>query len=346
MVQETARRQVIFWLATGAFLVFLMVLIGGITRLTGSGLSMVDWKLVMGTIPPLNETEWIEAFRAYQMYPEYQIQSSSFGLAEFKSIFYWEYGHRILGRLIGLIFFLPFVIFWLQKRFAASLKKKLIIVLLLGGFQGLMGWYMVMSGLVDLPRVSHYRLAAHLSIALLLLGYIFWIVLDLTSNDRSEGEAVPRVLKMFAIAVLVLISVQIVYGAFTAGLRAGFGYNTFPLMHEKWIADAVGSMTPLWLNLFESNATVQFIHRYLGILVMLLVIALWLWGMNTALSRAQKMGLHLLTGMTVIQFVLGVFTLILVIPISLASLHQAVACLLLIASVYVVHSFRRIAVNP
>jgi cytochrome c oxidase assembly protein subunit 15 len=341
-----SRKVVVTWLLLVSVTIFAIVVVGGVTRLTHSGLSMVDWQPIMGVVPPLNQQEWQETFDAYKQYPEYQKLNRNMNLEQFKSIFYWEYGHRLLGRAIGVIFFVPFVIFWLQKRFADSLKKKLIIVLVLGGFQGLMGWYMVMSGLVDLPRVSHYRLAAHLSIALLLMGYIFWIVLDLVSNDRSEGGNVPRALRMFAIAVLVLVSVQIIYGAFTAGLRAGFGYNTFPLMNEKWIADAVGSMTPWWLNLFESNATVQFIHRYLGILVMLIVMALWLWGMNTALSKPQKMGLHLLTGITAIQFVLGVFTLILVIPISLASLHQAVACFLLIASVYVVHSFSRRESNP
>ncbi len=336
-----SKRVVVTWLLVVCVTIFAIVVVGGVTRLTHSGLSMVDWQPIMGVIPPLGQQEWQEAFEAYKQYPEYKQINRHMNLQQFKPIFYWEYAHRQLGRLIGVIFFLPLVIFWLQKRFATSLKRKLFMVLLLGGLQGLMGWYMVMSGLVDLPRVSHYRLAAHLSIALLLLGYIFWIVLDLLNDDRSEGRCVAKALKMSSIAVVALISVQIVYGAFTAGLRAGFGYNTFPLMNEKWIADAVGSMIPFWLNLFESNATVQFIHRYLGILVTLLTMGLWLWGMKIALSKSQKIGLHLLAGITMIQFVLGVFTLILVVPISLASLHQAVACLLLLASIYVVHSFRK-----
>jgi len=336
-----SKKAVVTWLLLVSVTIFAIVVVGGVTRLTHSGLSMVDWQPIMGVIPPLDQEEWQETFEAYKQYPEYKKINRRMNLQQFKSIFYWEYGHRLLGRTIGLIFFLPFVIFWWQQKFTFSLKRKLIIVLLLGGFQGLMGWYMVMSGLVDMPRVSHYRLAAHLSIALLLLGYIFWIVLDLLSDDQDEGPRVARVLQLVSIAVLVLISVQIVYGAFTAGLRAGFGYNTFPLMNEKWIAEAVGSMSPLWLNLFESNATVQFIHRYLGILVTLLIIGFWFWGMKAGLNKSRKMGLHLLAGITVIQFLLGVFTLILVVPISLASLHQAVACLLLLASIYVVHSFRK-----
>ncbi len=333
------KRAVVTWLLVVCVSIFAIVVVGGITRLTHSGLSMVDWQPIMGAIPPMDRQEWQETFEAYKQYPEYQKINRRMNLEQFKSIFYWEYGHRLLGRLIGLIFFLPFVIFWWQQRFAADMKRKLIIVLLLGGFQGLMGWYMVMSGLVDIPRVSHYRLAAHLSISLLLLGYIFWIVLDLLADDQREGSPVPQAVKVFSVVVVALISIQIIYGAFTAGLRAGFGYNTFPLMNEKWIADAVGSMNPFWLNLFESNATVQFIHRYLGILVALLIIGLWGWGMKLGLSKSQKSGLHLLAGITVIQFLLGVFTLILVVPISLASLHQAAACLLLLASIYVVHSF-------
>lgn len=338
-----SKKAVVTWLLLVSITIFAIVVVGGVTRLTHSGLSMVDWQPIMGVIPPLDQQEWQETFEAYKQYPEYRKINHRMNLQQFKSIFYWEYGHRLLGRLVGLVFFLPFVIFWLQKRLATSLKKKLVVVLMLGGLQGLIGWYMVMSGLVDMPRVSHYRLALHLSIALILLGYIFWIVLDLLSDDQKEGVRVTRAVKMFSIAVVALISMQIIYGAFTAGLRAGFGYNTFPLMNEQWIADAVGSMTPFWLNLFESNATVQFIHRYLGIVVTLVIMGLWLWGMKKELSKSQKIGLHLLAAITAIQFLLGVFTLILVIPISLASLHQAVACLLLLASIYVVHSFKSTA---
>lgn len=335
------KRAVVTWLLVVWVTIFAMVVIGGVTRLTHSGLSMVEWQPIMGVIPPLDRLEWLETFETYKQYPEYQKINRRMNLQQFKAIFYWEYGHRLLGRLIGVIFFLPFVIFLWQKKFAPGLKRKLFVVLLLGGFQGLMGWYMVMSGLVDVPRVSHYRLAVHLSIALVLLGYIFWIMLDLFPNDHQEGvrQQVAKPMQLFAIAVLSLISLQIIYGAFMAGLRAGFGYNTFPLMNGKWIAAAVGSMDPFWLNFFESSATVQFIHRYLGILVTLLVVGLWLWGMKSGLSRSRKLGLHLLAGITGLQFLLGVFTLILVVPISLASVHQAVACLLVIASVYVVHSF-------
>jgi|TARA_Y100000310_G_C20681779_1_gene816418 cytochrome c oxidase assembly protein subunit 15 len=338
-----SKRAIITWLLVVCVTIFAMVVVGGVTRLTHSGLSMVEWQPIMGVIPPLGQEEWQETFEVYKQYPEYQQINQRMNLQQFKSIFYWEYGHRLLGRLIGVIFFLPFVIFWWQKRFAASLKRKLTIVFLLGGLQGLMGWYMVMSGLVDVPRVSHYRLAAHLSLALILLGYIFWIVLDLSTNDELEGKyrRAVKPMRLCAIAVLVLISVQIVYGAFTAGLRAGFGYNTFPLMNGQWMADAVGSMSPLWLNLFESTATVQFIHRYLGMLVVLFVLVLWVWGMRSDLGRPQKIGLHLLWGIAAIQFLLGVLTLILVVPIGLASLHQAVACLLVIATVYVVHSLWR-----
>ena len=210
----------------------------------------------------------------------------------------------------------------------------------LGGMQGLMGWYMVKSGLVDEPRVSHYRLAAHLGFAMFLLAYLFWVVLGIMSRHLPPMQKVFKSdsLTKLAWLLMAVLIVQIVYGAFTAGLKAGFGYNTFPLMNDQWIADAVGMMTPLWLNLIESNATVQFIHRWLGIVTTILAMGVWIYGINERLLTRQRWGLHILLGLVLIQFGLGVGTLVYTVPISLASLHQAGACLLLLANVYVIFS--------
>lgn len=333
-------RAVVIWLLVVCLTIFAMIVVGGVTRLTHSGLSMVEWQPILGTIPPLTEVEWQATFDLYKQYPEYLTVNRGMTLAAFKSIFYWEYGHRVLGRLIGLIFFLPFVIFFVQKRFDTGMKTKMTVAFVLGGLQGLMGWYMVKSGLVDEPRVSHYRLAAHLGFALFLLAYLFWVVLEIISRHLPSMQrtvnsvALTRLVWLF---MMVLI-VQIVYGAFTAGLKAGFGYNTFPLMNDQWIADAVGMMTPLWLNLFESNATVQFIHRWLGIGVTFLAIGIWIYGIKKPLLTRQRWGLHVLLSVVLVQFVLGIVTLIYAVPISLASLHQAGACLLLLATVYVIFS--------
>jgi len=333
MVQESARRQVIFWLATGAFLVFLMVVIGGITRLTGSGLSMVDWNLIMGAIPPLNETEWLKAFQAYQLYPEYQIQSSKFGLAEFQSIFYWEYFHRLLGRLMGLIFIIPFIYFIITKKITGTLILKLVFLLFLGGLQGFLGWYMVKSGLVDNPHVSHFRLSLHLGTAFVTFAYIWWLILSLILPNRLS---IPfRTIKHFTIAFLFILLIQIIYGGFVAGLKAGYLYNTFPKMGDQWIAEGVFALEPLYLNFIEGGAGVQFIHRYIAILIFFFELTFFF------ISYRVQMGVQLknamIMGMIVVltQELLGIFTLIFAVPLSLGILHQIGAFLLLMVLIYI-----------
>ncbi|MCB1643850.1 MAG: COX15/CtaA family protein [Pseudomonadales bacterium] len=330
---NNSRRLLAGWLGIVCVTIFTMIVVGGITRLTESGLSMVDWRPVMGIIPPTSEAEWEATFEAYKQFPEYQKKNLHFTLDEFKSIFYWEYGHRVLGRLIGLMYFLPLVFFWLRGHVEPAYRLRLIIGLLLGGMQGLMGWYMVKSGLIDMPRVSHYRLAAHLSLALIILAYLFWLMLDLL--QVKPVAAVQSGLRKLILLFAGLLSLQIVYGAFVAGSRAGWGYNTWPDMNGEFLPDAVLYMQPFWHNLLENTAGMQFIHRWLGAGVALLAVSLAVLLFRTGDTRLKNAGLMLVT-VTFLQFILGVLTLIYVVPISLGALHQAVACLLLVTTVWLV----------
>ncbi len=317
------------WLAIVCATVFAMIVVGGVTRLTGSGLSMVDWQPIMGVIPPLNEAEWQEAFDAYKQYPEYLQVNRGMALDEFKSIFFWEYSHRVLGRLIGVMFFFPLVIFWALGRIESRFKLKLVMALALGGMQGLLGWYMVKRGLIDIPRVSHFRLASHLLLAMFIFSFLAWLVLDLRGTRRVSVSIGYR---RFILVFSSLLLLQILYGAFTAGLRAGFGYNTFPLMNGQFMADAVFFMQPWWLNLFESGATVQFVHRWLGALVVILAFAGWL--MSRRFGGAAKWAAVLVLSTILIQFGIGVLTLLHVVPVGLGSLHQGWACIVLLAMVH------------
>lgn len=352
---ETARtldpprvRKIAIWLWSGAALIFLMVVIGGITRLTGSGLSMTDWNLIMGSVPPLNEVQWQQAFEQYKQFPEYRLRNTGMSLQGFKAIFFWEYTHRLLGRLIGLVFLVPFLYFWIRGWFTPRLFRRALLLFGLGALQGLMGWIMVKSGLVDVPYVSHYRLAAHLLLAFALIGLCCWYALDLRARDRRRGADFParapdislpgfERLKTWALAVGGLFFLQVLWGAFTAGLDAGYMYNTFPMMNESLLPRDGASMQPFMLNLFENPGTVQFIHRLLGTVLALAVIGLW-WKV-----RREKMGSYfrrpalLLAVIVVAQYLLGVFTVLLQVPVSLGVAHQAVALLFWIGWLFFYH---------
>jgi cytochrome c oxidase assembly protein subunit 15 len=334
--QTKGQSAIIVWLVIVCVMVFAMVAIGGITRLTGSGLSMVDWRPIMGVIPPITEQAWLDTFAMYQQFPEYQKLNQGMTLEGFKQIFFWEYFHRILGRSVGLVFLFPFCFFWITKRLDTALTKKLLVAFMLGGLQGLMGWYMVMSGLVDKPHVSHYRLAAHLSLAFIIIGYISWIILDVMRPSKvhfSQG-------RWLAIGLLVLVCLQIVYGAFTAGTHAGFVYNTFPKMHDQWVADQVFAMSPLWINFLESHATIQFIHRVLGTVVLAGTFVFWLVGKNNQTPKQRKWSMILF--LTVLaQYGLGVYTLVMVVPIAAASMHQMFACVVFLSSIILLHTYSR-----
>ena len=329
-------KAIIIWLLTGCLLIFVMVAIGGLTRLTHSGLSMVEWNL-FGSNPPSSQTDWEVLFSKYKQYPEYQLVNFNFSLEEFKSIFYWEYGHRMFGRLIGLIFIIPFFWFLFQKKITKTLMPKLVLLLFMGGFQGLIGWYMVKSGLKADPDVSHYRLALHLTTAFLTFAYTFWVALGLI-YPNSKGSS--NSLKKWFQLLFPLVVVQIIWGAYVAGLNAGKVYNTWPKMGEKWIADGVSAMQPWYLNFIEGLAGVQFVHRYLAYAVVVLILVLFLKVRKMQLSSSQKWGLNSLAIAVCIQFTLGIVTLLYAVPVSLGLLHQLGAFLLLGTVVFSLHRFR------
>ena len=266
-------KKVIYWLLIGCFLIFTMVVIGGITRLTHSGLSMSDYKLIKGTLPPMNEVQWEEAFELYKQYPEFQKLNYNFTLQDFKQIYFWEWLHRVLGRLVGLVFIIPFVYFLIRKQLSNSTIKKALILLGLGGFQGFLGWYMVKSGLVDRPDVSHYRLAAHLSTAFITFAYTFWVALDLIFPNKKQVSKGYRNLLRFG---LVLLLLQIVYGAFVAGLKAGLIVNTWPMMGNSFISPLVSELlsTEGMIALLDQPVVVQFVHRWIPLLIAIPIIIL------------------------------------------------------------------------
>lgn len=336
MKKETDR-SLITWLLTGCLLVLLMVVVGGVTRLTHSGLSIVKWDLIMGTLPPLNEQAWQEAFEQYKQFPEYQLRHSHFQLADFKSIFFWEYSHRLLGRLIGLVFLLPFLYFWLRGRISRQLLPRLLLIFGLGALQGFLGWYMVKSGLADKPFVSHYRLAIHLLTAFITFGYILWVALGEYYKGTKQAYAGEAKLYHLTVAYILLLGLQLVYGAFVAGLKAGFIFNTFPKMGEHWIAAPVTAMDPLYLNFLEGPAGVQFIHRCLAMGLLALSGYLWLRSRRAELNHQSKAGIRLLLLFTLAQVGSGILTLLYAVPLPLGIIHQAGAFLLLGTGLYVLY---------
>jgi heme a synthase len=324
---EWKRRPLRLWLWSGATLTFLILIVGGITRLTQSGLSIVDWQPIMGVIPPLGEAQWQEAFDRYRQFPEYQQLRRGMSLPEFQFIFFWEYVHRVLARLIGLVFLIPFLWFWARGYLNRPMLKRALVLFGLGFLQGFMGWYMVKSGLVDQPHVSHYRLAAHLSIAFAIFGCCVWFARDLAlrpgadAPQRTERRGV--VLGLYLVGAL--LGVQIVWGALVAGLKAGRIFTTFPLMDGGWIPPHVMGMDPALLNLVANPITVQWVHRVLGTVLAVAVIALFAraWS-DRGDPRSLGWSVAFLS-LILVQYLLGVLTLIHAVPVSLGVIHQAVA---------------------
>jgi len=330
-MQNKTPKIVGYWLLLGAILAVSMVVIGGITRLTHSGLSMVKWHPISGIVPPLNTTEWTAEFNHYKTSPEYIKHNYHFTLDDFKSIFWWEFIHRFIGRLIGIVFIVPFLWFYFTKKLTdKKLFKNLIIIFLLGGLQGFIGWFMVKSGLVDRPSVSHFRLALHLVTALFLFSYILGTALPILAPISKKQISSPRLQKRLKI-LLGLVSLQIIYGAFTAGLKAGYIYPTYPKMGSDWLPDsAIESLKSTGiLALVENPILVQFIHRWLAALVLFFFVKFYLEANKLKLSAVQVKCNNTLIGLIILQITLGIFTLINAVPVSLGVLHQLGAVLVL-----------------
>lgn len=339
-MSKNDKKHVQTWYWSGATLVFLILIIGGITRLTGSGLSMTEWEPIMGAIPPLSEADWNEAFDRYKLFPEYYQVNSDMTLSEFKVIFFWEYLHRMLGRLLGLVFLIPFGWFLIRKKLDRRQTYRALLLLGFGALQGVMGWYMVQSGLVDVPAVSHYRLATHLFIACVIFGLCVWFALDL-NKPRIELPNRTGSLFGWGVLLLALISLQVVYGAFTAGLHAGHVYNTFPTMFGYWMPPELWISEPMWMNFLQNMVTVQWIHRIIGTLIGL--VSIWMLVRAFFLKPGSAVMFHTLavTAAVLFQYLIGVYTLIYHVPVWLGVLHQAVALLLVGVVISYIHLVRK-----
>jgi len=331
-------KSVIIWLLSGCLLLFVMVVVGGITRLTNSGLSMTDWHLVTDTFPPLTEEKWSQAFEEYKKFPEYQKINihNDFTLSDYKFIYFWEWFHRFIGRIIGLVFIVPFVYFLIKKKIDKSTLNKCFVLLGMGAFQGFLGWFMVKSGLIDNPDVSHFRLSLHLTFAFITFAYTLWVALDLIYTNKNE---VILPLRKMARITLVFLLLQIIYGGFVAGLNAGLIHNHWPLMSDgQFFHESVFLEKDSWLlRLTEGKSGVQFVHRTLAYVVVGLILFLFYKSKKYSLTQQQEYGLNVLVAIVFIQFTLGVFTLLYSVPLWLGLTHQVVAFFLLTAMTYSLH---------
>ena len=323
-MQPAHRRAIAAWLFLCALLVFAIVVVGGVTRLTRSGLSIAEWQPIAGALPPLNEADWQSLFAKYRETPEFRLVNHAMTLEGFKSIFWWEYIHRLIARGIGLVFLVPLLWFQLQRRLPARLAWQLWGIFALGAAQGAMGWLMVKSGLVDDPRVSHFRLAAHLGLALAIFSAELWLALGLVSERSGERRAAA----LPAIVFLMALS-----GALVAGLRAGYSYNTFPLMNGHLVPPEILLLEPWWQNFSTNMATVQFVHRsFFWLLVLAVPLAWWRY--------RDLPAAHAFAGLFIVQAALGITTLLLRVPVGFGAAHQGGAVLLLGAALWLAHSAR------
>jgi cytochrome c oxidase assembly protein subunit 15 len=328
-------RAIVWWLLSVAALVFVMVVVGGITRLTESGLSMVRWEPISGIIPPLNAEQWQAELAAYRATPEYIRVNRGMSMAAFQAIFFWEYIHRVLGRVIGLAFALPLAWLWVKKAIPTGYHVRLIALLALGGLQGAIGWWMVASGLVDQPDVSHIRLAIHLMTALFILGGLVWTALDLFMLDRN-ANAKPARMTSFGLAILAVLTIQIMLGAFTAGLEAGYAFLTWPMMGNEWFPANTPMLEGFWRNLVDNPIVVQFAHRWWAVVAVIALI--WLARKVRAENRLASLAIHSAFGT---QFLLGIATLLTGVNIVVATAHQGVGALVVVTAAWGVHLIGR-----
>ncbi len=336
------QKPIATWLLICCVMVFAMIVVGGVTRLTDSGLSIVEWQPIVGTMPPITQEDWDVLLEKYRSSPQYQKINKGMSVDEFKNIFWWEYFHRLLGRLIGIVFFVPFVYFLVKKSIDRSLGIKLTGIFILGGLQGFMGWYMVMSGLVNDPHVSQYRLTAHLGLAFVIFAAMFWVALGLLTPQSEHSRPSEKIqsLRRFSYSLTSLIFIMILSGGFVAGIRAGLAYNTFPLMNGYLIPPDLFILEPWYRNFFDNITTVQFDHRLIAWLLAFLVPLFWFKAHKAELSGTTRLACNLFLLMLVVQISLGITTLLQVVPIHLAASHQGGAVLLFAASLWVSHRFR------
>ena len=331
-------KSVIYWLLSGCLLLFIMVTVGGITRLTNSGLSMTDWHLVTDTFPPFTEAKWQETFDEYKKFPEYQKINihNDFTLSDYKFIYFWEWVHRFIGRIIGLVFIVPFVYFLIKKRLDNATIKKCIVLLGMGAFQGFLGWFMVKSGLINNPDVSHFRLSLHLTFAFITFAYTLWVALDLIYPDKAK---VILPLRKLARITIVFLLIQIIYGGFVAGLNAGLIHNHWPLMSDgQFFHESIILEKDTWFARFtEGKSGVQFIHRTMAYVVVGLILFLYFKSKKYPISSQQKNGLNALVFIVFLQFILGVLTLLYSVPLWLGLAHQIMAFILLTTMTYTLH---------
>ena len=341
-----APRAVAAWLFFCCALVLAMVVVGGVTRLTRSGLSITEWQPIVGALPPMSDAQWQDAFAKYMATPEYRKINLGMTIDAFKGIFWWEYVHRLLGRLIGAAFALPLIVFVARRQVPPGFAGRLAVIFLLGGLQGAMGWYMVQSGLVDDPHVSQFRLVAHLGFAFLIFGAMFWVGLSLLFTRGTAADAAP--LRRFAYALAALIFLMALTGGFVAGIHAGLAFNTFPLMNGRLVPADLWALEPWWRNFFWNMATVQFDHRLIAWTLAIAVPLLW-WRLGSAaaaaataasMPRRVHVARHLVLAMLAIQIALGISTLLLVVPLPLAAAHQTGALLLFAAALNLAHALR------
>ena len=320
------KKSMMIWLISLLSSIFLMVIIGGITRLTDSGLSMVEWRLFLGSLPPLNNSEWERVFMLYKSSPEYQFYNKGMEITEFKKIFFWEYFHRLFGRLIGILFIIPFIFFIIKKTITQSNIFRLLIILFLGSLQGFIGWWMVESGLSDNPDISQYRLSIHLGNAFLIMFLLLWLILDLY-------EGVSKIKLNFNLLILIILSITIIAGALVAGMDAGLIYNTYPLMNGNIFPDDYGQLG--YLDPLENPGSAQFHHRHLGLLT---VIGLLFIYFKNRKSSYLKKRLNFLLILSFFQFGLGIIILLNFVPITFASLHQIGAMIIFLLLTSIIHS--------
>lgn len=341
MISRNPHKAVIYWLLSGCALVYIMVVVGCITRLTHSGLSITDWSF-MGSMPPLSEQAWQERFAKYQESPEFVKVNYMMTMAEFKHIFFWEYTHRLIGRVMMYVFAIGLVILLIRKKIKKDMLPSLILLFFMGAMQAVIGWWMVYSGLQDKPAVSHFRLATHLMSAFTLFAFTFWFALKLIYPKESVAPNTGFKLKGLSVIFFVLLILQIVYGAFTAGyvegdaakIRPGKIFNTWPKMGDEWIAEQVTMKDSFYLNFFENASGIQFVHRTLAVVLVLVLCLLWYRSNKLNLTRSQYRAVTFLIYGITVQFILGVFTLLYHVPVVLGVLHQTGAFFLFASCIY------------